>query len=244
MKLAAYQYKLIHKPGRDLGPADALSRLPLSVILEQVTTPADIFMLEDVYPGALCAAKVGQATKRDPELSQVVQAVSKGETFPQLPVYSAYNTKSAELSLHEGCLLWGSRVVVPRELRNKVLQLPHAGHPGTEKAKMIARSHVWCPGTDGDITNLVRSCQVFQIHQRALRRLPMTLWPVPERPWSHLHVDLADHFRVIPLLSKWTPFRNGRKSSPRPLLRPKRQLRPFGRCFLLKDCQISSCLTR
>lgn len=120
--------------------------MPLVAFLFWAATPADIFMLKGAYPGVLPAAKVRQATKRDPELSQILQAISKYESFPQLQVLFTYNTKSTELSLYEGCLLLGSRGVIPRTPQKEVLRLLYVGHPGIEKTKMISRSHMWWPG--------------------------------------------------------------------------------------------------
>lgn len=205
LRLAAYNYRLVYRPGKDLGPADALSRLPLPEVPAAAPEPAELFMLEHAYPEVLSRSAVSQATSRDPVLSQVVKAVSRGEELVQ----QAYSHKAAELSLQQGCLLWGSRVVIPQSLRSRVLQLLHAGHPGVEKTKMVARSHVWWPGLDQDITHMVQSCQVCQEHQRASRHVEITPWPFPQRPWSRLHVDFGGPFKghyflvVVDAFSKW-----------------------------------------
>ncbi|XP_037512230.1 uncharacterized protein K02A2.6-like [Rhipicephalus sanguineus] len=205
LKLAAYSYQLVYRPGKDLGPADALSRLPLPEVPAAVPEPAEVLMLEHAYPEVLSRSAVSQATSRDPVLSQVVKAVSRGEELVQQP----YSHKAAELSLEQGCLLWGSRVVIPQSLRSRVLQLLHAGHPGVEKTKMVARSHVWWPGLDQDIAHMVQSCQVCQEHQRASRHVEITPWPFPQRPWSRLHVDFGGPFKghyflvIVDAFSKW-----------------------------------------
>ncbi|XP_077529547.1 uncharacterized protein LOC144141993 [Haemaphysalis longicornis] len=74
---------------------------------------------------------------------------------------------------------------------------------------MVARSHVWWPGLDHDIARMVQSCQVCQENQRASRRVKITPWPFPERPWSRLHVDFGGPFKghyflvVVDAFSKW-----------------------------------------
>lgn len=126
---------------------------------------------------------------------QVVQTISKVVSFPQLQAHSACNTKNAKLSFQEGCLMRGPRVVVPRAVRNEMLQVLYAGHPKMKTTKLIVRFQVWWPRNDGDIPNLVRSCRVCQNHQGAPLQLPPTTWPFPEKTWSSLHVDFGGPFQ-------------------------------------------------
>ncbi|XP_037564659.1 uncharacterized protein K02A2.6-like [Dermacentor silvarum] len=191
LRLAAYNYRLVYRPGKDLGPADALSRLPLPEVPAAAPEPAELFMLERAYPEVLSRSAVSQATTRNPVLSQVVKAVSRGDELVQ----QAYSHKAAELSLQQGCLLWGFWVVIPQSIRSRVLQLLHAGHPGVEKTKMVARSHVWWPGLDQDIAHMGQSSQVCQEHQWASRHVEITPWPFTQRPWFRLHVDFGGPFK-------------------------------------------------
>ncbi len=48
------------------------------------------------------------------------------ETSKELSVFSS---KQTELSVYQGCVLWGARVVVPPQGRQAVLQELHEGHP-------------------------------------------------------------------------------------------------------------------
>ena len=47
-----------------------------------------------------------------------------------------------ELTIEDGCLLWGIRVIIPGSLRERVLQELHEGHPGIVPMKSLARLHV------------------------------------------------------------------------------------------------------
>ena len=70
-----------------------------------------------------------------------------------------YSRKVNELSVHNGCLLWGQRVVIPTSLQSRVLHELHLEHPGVNRMKALARSFVCWVNLDKDIKELVKTCQ-------------------------------------------------------------------------------------
>ena len=64
-----------------------------------------------------------------------------------------YYEKMAELSLEEGCLLWGGRVIIPRSLTTTILVELHREHQGASRMKAFARGHVWWRGMDNDVVH-------------------------------------------------------------------------------------------
>ena len=62
--------------------------------------------------------------------------------------FEQYSMKAMELSVQDGCVLWGSRVVIPLALRPAVIQLLHEGHP---RMKAIARGMIWWPVMDVEL---------------------------------------------------------------------------------------------
>ena len=53
-----------------------------------------------------------------------------------------------ELCTYGELLLRGSRLVIPRELRTRVLELAHEGHQGIVETKCRLCSKVWWPKID------------------------------------------------------------------------------------------------
>ncbi|XP_060118370.1 uncharacterized protein K02A2.6-like, partial [Heteronotia binoei] len=108
-----------------------------------------------------------------------------------------------------GCLLWGSRVVVPPPLQKRVLESLHETHPGIVRMKALARSYVWRPGMDEEIKNWVRRCSVCQESRPEPPSAPVTRWETTRKPWSRLHLDFAGPFQgqifliMVDAYTKW-----------------------------------------
>ena len=49
------------------------------------------------------------------------------------------------LTVDQGCILWGTRVVIPHKLRTNMLRELHETHQGITRTKQLARSYVWWP---------------------------------------------------------------------------------------------------
>ena len=87
----------------------------------------------------------------------------------------AFNCRSEELSVHDGCVLWGSRVIIPKNGHHGVLELLYDGHPGISHMKEIARSIVWWPRLTNKVEEMVRNCSQCQQHQKASPQSPLYL---------------------------------------------------------------------
>ena len=82
-----------------------------------------------------------------------------------------------------GCLLRGTRVVIPFRYRQEVLcELHLINHPGMVRMNSLARFHVWWPNMGNGIEQSMRDCSDYQVNRC---RAPLKLnipWIWPTRP--------------------------------------------------------------
>ena len=213
LTLSAYTYAIQNKSGKQQANADALSRLPLKERPDVVPVPGDtILMMEALDSSSVVSvAAIKSWTDKDPVLSHVRKCVVHGNW--QLPdkesEFRPYKQRATELSVQDGCVLWGSRVVVPKVGREIVTQILHEGHPGIVRMKALARGVVWWPGIDAELEAKVGTCITCQKHRKSVPTVPLHTWEFPSKPWSRLHIDFAGPFMgktflvLVDAYTKW-----------------------------------------
>ena len=114
------------------------------------------------------------------------------------------------MSLLNGCVLWGARVIAPPQGRQAVLEELHDTHPRVSKMKALARSYVWWPGMDSVIEGVVKSRLSCQATRPSPPVALLNPWEWPDKPWSRLHIDFAGPFMgrnflifLVDAHSKW-----------------------------------------
>ena len=144
LMLSAYSYEIRYRPGKQQAKAVALSRLPLPNFLSRIPEPAEtVLLMNELSQSPTLATDIRRWT---PILSQVLRATGKREIH-NWPYYN----RCHELSVVDGCILWGNRVVIPKPGREKVIEALHETHPGIMKMKTLARNYVWWPKMDKEL---------------------------------------------------------------------------------------------
>nr|XP_039254335.1 uncharacterized protein K02A2.6-like [Styela clava] len=75
--------------------------------------------------------------------------------------------------------------------------------------ELIARNHVWWPGVDADIEELVKSCSLCQQLRPSAPQVPASPWSYPNGPWQRIHMDYAGPVDgkmllvIVDAFSKW-----------------------------------------
>ena len=86
-----------------------------------------------------------------------------------------FRKRYTELSIVDGCVLWGTRVVIPSIFRQSLLQELHTSHLGMSRMKSLARS--W-PRLDAQIEEVCHNCVECSSTARTHQKL------LPTHGWS------------------------------------------------------------
>ena len=106
-----------------------------------------------------------------------------------------YYAKRTELSVEQGCLMLGMRVIIPKVLQKNVLETLHESHVGVTRMKMLSRSYVYWPSLDHDIVNLCQSCNQCVNKMKHPPKSTLHPWEFPKRPWHRVHLDFVGPFQ-------------------------------------------------
>ncbi|XP_046856097.1 uncharacterized protein K02A2.6-like [Xenia sp. Carnegie-2017] len=168
IQLGAYQYDIEYRTSKNNANVDALSRLPRKSVEEPDEWEEEAAAVNSVQlkRSPVSVSMIREATQKDSVWSRVVYYLLHGRPEGKLPEELQYFfTKQDEFTVEEGCLLRGTRVVIPTKYQGVVLSELHINHPGMVRMKSLARLHVWWSTLDQDIEQTVRDCTSCQFNR-------------------------------------------------------------------------------
>ena len=151
-----------------------------------------------------------------------------------------FSMKSTEISIQNGCLLWGNRVIIPNTLKELILKELHDCHPGISRMKGLARGCFWWPKMDNDIETVVNSCTTCHKTRTAPKPSELHPWEWPDKPWQRIHIDYAGPMKnayylvIVDAHSKWVEIFKTNSTSSAVTIRCLRSC--FARFGLLITC--------
>ena len=213
LRLQPYDVVIKYKPGTEMFLADPMSRLnPLpSEDTLDLHRKVCLVQFSDTKLDTL-----RQDTSTDPELSALREIIHSGwpEKRKQVPIHlRKYWAYRDELSIENGLILKGERVVIPESQRNDVIERIHEAHQGIDKCRLRAKSCVFWPNINEDIESRVRRCEMCQENQKSQAHETLEPHEIPTRPWQVIGTDLffwngeeylliCDYFSKFPIVRK------------------------------------------
>ena len=192
MRLQPYDLKIVYQPGAEMYIADALSRLSgedqdeiadLDVTIHEISSQFTSSLLEEIRT----------ATDEDDELRSLKDVIYVGWPQSRSDVHRVllpYWNFRDELTIDNGIVTKGTRIVIPRKIRSRILAQLHLAHQGVEKTRLHARTAVYWPGIYDDIEQMVKACSICQEAQPQQPKEPMIPADVPPRAWHTVGADL------------------------------------------------------
>ena len=89
---------------------------------------------------------------------------SYGELDADLHVFWIHRFNMHTMYIH---IMNGTRIVIPRSLQQEYLQCLHVGHLGISKCQARAKTTIFWPNIDWDISQLIARCEVCHENQHA-----------------------------------------------------------------------------
>ncbi|KAK7111230.1 hypothetical protein V1264_010901 [Littorina saxatilis] len=207
LRLQAYDFTLRYQPGES-NPADFLSRHPVQASDAQSTHASKVaeeyikFLIDHTIPKAMTLAEVAAATSNDKTLLAVINAIQYDQWHP--PTDTAVNSSAFqifkrvrdELSVSEehSILLRNQRIVIPKALQQRTVDIAHEGHQGIIKTKGLLREKVWFPQMDQLVECKVKSCLACLSTTPIHPSEPLKMTTLPPHPWSEVSIDFAGPF--------------------------------------------------
>ncbi|KAE8743447.1 hypothetical protein FOCC_FOCC010937 [Frankliniella occidentalis] len=147
--LQAYTFNIEHRKAELMSHVDALSRVPPPTeFFDDIALHSNFSEAFEISSIArdlpLNSSVIAEETKRDPELSKLSLQCKVGwpdwDRFLD-PLVKPFFKLREQLSLEKGCVLYASRVVIPKSLLKQVIEILHED----VSQKFSVRSHDYVP---------------------------------------------------------------------------------------------------
>ena len=201
LSIQAYDFKVVYKPGIS-NMSDYLSRHQVTttekpsqsrIVEEYVLCIAD----QDV-PKAMTMQEIVQETSKDSDLQTVISNVrhntwNKTYMYPSnkyIDTFSRVKNQLTVTTLEKGViLLHETKLVIPRSLQRKVIQIAHEGHQGIVRNKQLLQEKVYFPNIDKLVEETCQSCIPCLAATEKNVPEPLKMSKMPENAFDEVSLD-------------------------------------------------------
>ena len=168
-----YSFTVRYIPGLKNLLADCLSRLGNQE--DTIKLPKlHVYQISHQLPArSNSLQEIRQATQADDELALLKHTIMMGwpNNIKEIPqVLHPYWTFREELTIEDGLILKGTRIVIPNKKHEAILKQIHDSHLGLTKCKLHAKQAVYWPGLNDQLEQLVLNCQLCLKYSRSKKK--------------------------------------------------------------------------
>ncbi len=189
LRLMPFKFK-VHHVSSTQNIADCLSRLNKIPALSHEGEETEEYIRAVAViatPQAMNTREIERESAADHDLS-VVRRCWRSGNWNNVP--REYSLIRNEITLIGNLVMRGVRIIVPKKLRERVLQLAHEGHQGVVKTKDRLRAKVWWPGINNEVERFCRRCHGCQANTPSTTQPLVKSTMMPLKPWRDLALDL------------------------------------------------------
>ncbi|XP_055522568.1 uncharacterized protein K02A2.6-like [Wyeomyia smithii] len=225
LSLLSYDFSIEYAQTDKFGNADILSRLinqhtkpDEDVIIACTTLEEDLrsVAIDSSNQLPLSFSMVEKATASDPSLRKVHRFIRDGWPKSRSEIkdreLARYYDRQEALSVVQGNIMFGDRLVIPTMFRRRCLIQLHKGHPGIQRMKAI------------------KGCSHYASVARSPPKAEPESWHPTTAPWQRVHADYAGpldgefFLLVIDAHTKWPEIFPTSKTTTSATIRLMRKL--------------------
>ena len=146
--------------------------------------------MEEYLVDGVSIEEVRQETQKNALMMEVMNMIMGEKPWRKDQELWPFKLIKEELSINNGLLLRGDRIVIPRRLQKKIIHIAHRSHQGILKTKALLRETIRFPGIDRQVEQAVHECIPCQAATRSKStQAPLKMTILPDGPWEELSAD-------------------------------------------------------
>ena len=213
MLLRAQQYdiEIVYKRGKDMHIADMLSRSYLPNTESNQTEFEKVNMVDFLPIRDERLQQIRQAVDNDEVTCQLRQIIQHGwpDNKEQLPAQLVpYFSSRDEMSVQDGLIFKGQRIVIPLSMRQELKKSIHSSHIGIDGCLRRARECLYWPGMSSEIKEYISTCETCRKFEVDQPKETLMSHDIPDRPWQKIgtdpfHFDGKDYIVTVDYFSNF-----------------------------------------
>ena len=135
-------------------------------------------------------------TAKDQDMQQLIKYIIQGWPNRQqdcVQQLQSYHTFKEELSVTDGLVFKGERLVIPQSLQSKALQAIHRSHMGIQKTLDRSKGCFYWPGISKDITSVCETCEDCLKYGKRQQKEPKGHVRDASEAWESIATDIFEY---------------------------------------------------